>query len=267
MDLQLAGKKALVTGSYRGTGRMIVHALAAEGAHVGVHGFDRAAAETVVREIQAQGGAASALEGDILTDDGAAQLLRETQAALGDVDILVNNYGTADAGSWTKSGTPDWIEAYEKNVLSAVRVTRGLMDGMKAKGWGRIVNLGTIGSTEPAARMPHYYAAKGAMATMTVSLAKDLAGTGVTVNLVSPGLIRTKEVEERFIERGRKKGWGDTWDEVEPHVLKEFMGNLTGHVPCPEEIADVVVFIASARAGAINALNIRVDGGTTALVT
>ena len=267
MDLQLAGKAALVTGSYRGTGRMIAHALAAEGAHVGVHGFERGAAEAVAREIRESGGAASALAGDILTDEGAAQLLDETRAALGETDILINNYGTADAGSWTKSGTADWIEAYEKNVLSAMRVTRGLMDGMKAKGWGRIVNLGTIGSTEPAARMPHYYAAKGAMATMTISLAKELAGTGVTVNLVSPGLIRTKEVEERFIARGKQKGWGETWDEVEPHVLKEFMGNLTGHVPLPEEIADVVVFVASARAGAINALNIRVDGGTTALVT
>ena len=267
MDLQLAGKKALVTGSYRGTGRMIALALAAEGAHVGVHGFEREAAEAVAREIHEQGGAAVALEGDILTDDGAKQLLRETQDALGDADILVNNYGTADAGSWMKSETPDWIDAYQKNVLSAVRITRGLMEGMKAKGWGRIINLGTIGSTEPAARMPHYYAAKGAMATMTISLAKELESTGVTVNLVSPGLIRTKEVEERFIARGKKKGWGETWEEVEPHVLKEFMGNLTGHVPRPEEIADVVVFVSSPRAGAINALNIRIDGGTTALVT
>ncbi|MBX3495928.1 MAG: SDR family NAD(P)-dependent oxidoreductase [Parvibaculum sp.] len=263
MDLQLTGKTALVSGAHRGTGRAIAHALAREGAHVLVHGFEQGAADAVADEIRAAGFSAKGVTGDILNDAGAA----EVAAAAGDIDILVNNYGTADAGSWTKSETPDWIEAYEKNVLSAMRLTRAFMGAMTRKGWGRIVMLGTIGSTEPAARMPQYYASKGALATMTISLAKELKNTGVTVNLVSPGLIRTREVEERFIAQGRERGWGATWDEVEPHVLKNFMGNLTGKVPLPEDIADLVAFVASPKAGAINALNIRIDGGTTALVT
>lgn len=263
MDLQLSGKTALVSGAHRGTGRAIAHALAREGADVLVHGFEQGAADAVADEIRGLGFSARGVAGDILTDASAA----EVAAAAGDVDILINNYGTADAGSWTKSETPDWIEAYEKNVLSAMRLTRAFMGAMRRKGWGRIVMLGTIGSTEPAARMPQYYASKGALATMTISLAKELKSTGITVNLVSPGLIRTKEVEERFLAQGRERGWGATWDEVEPHVLKNFMGNLTGKIPLPEEIADLVVFVASPKAGAINALNIRIDGGTTALVT
>lgn len=263
MDFQLTGKTALVSGAHRGTGRAIAHALAREGAHVFVHGFEQGPADAVAAEIHDLGFSARGIAGDILTDAGAA----EVAAMAGDIDILINNYGTADPGSWTTSETPDWIEAYEKNVLSAMRLTRAFMGAMKRKGWGRIVMLGTIGSTEPAARMPQYYASKGALATMTISLAKELKASGVTVNLVSPGLIRTKEVEERFLAQGRERGWGTTWDEVEPHVLKNFMGNLTGKIPLPEEIADLVAFVASPRAGAINALNIRIDGGTTALVT
>lgn len=266
MELQLKGKVALVTGSYRGTGRAIAMTMAREGATTIIHGFELAAAQAVADEITAQGGIAHAVAGDILTDAGAGAVHDATLEAAGPVDILINNYGTADAGSWMKSETADWVEAYEKNVLSAVRMTRLTMAGMKTRGWGRVIMLGTIGSTEPAARMPHYYASKGALATMTVSLAKELSGTGITVNIVSPGLIRTKEVEDRFIAQGAAKGWGTTWDEVEPHVLKNFMSNLTGRVTVTQEVADLVAFVASPLAGSLMALNMRIDGGTTALV-
>lgn len=267
MDLRLAGRTALVTGANRGTGRAIAAALAREGARVALHGFELEAAEAAAAEIRAGGGEAYGVAGDITTDQGAREVLDAALAAPGAPDILVNNYGIAEPGSWGRTGSADWIDAYEKNVLSAMRMSRLVLEPMKARRWGRIIMLGTIGSTEPAARMPHYYAAKGALATMTVSLAKELAGSGVTVNIVSPGLIRTKEVEERFLAQGYEKGWGTTWEEVEPHVLKNFMNNLTGHVMLPEEVADLVAFIASPRAGAITALNLRIDGGTTALVT
>ena len=99
---------------------------------------------------------------------------------------------------------------------------------------------------------------------MTVSLAKEVAGTGIRVNLVSPGLILTPEVEAAYLERGRKRGWGDSWTDVEPHVAAEIP---IGRIARREEVADLVVFLASDRADAIHGQNIKIDGGALDVVT
>jgi 3-oxoacyl-[acyl-carrier protein] reductase len=135
---------------------------------------------------------------------------------------------------------------------------------MQERGWGRIVNLGTVGSTRPAERMPHYYAAKGALATMTVSLAKAVAGSGVTVNLVSPGLIRTPEVEAAWLERGVREGLGDTFEAIEPQLAQDIP---IRRIARREEVADLVAFLVSPLAGAIHGQNIRIDGGALGTVT
>ena len=263
MDLELEGKTALVTGAYRGTGAGIAKALAAEGARVVVHGFAADEAAPVADEI---GAAATAIAGDILTDDGAEEAADAALSATGRIDILVNNYGKAERGAWMESESADWIDVYEKNVLSAARMVRLLVPGMKQAGWGRVINLGTVGSTRPGARMPHYYAAKGALATMTVSLAKDLAGSGITVNTVSPGLIRTVEVEETYRKLAVRKGWGETWPEIEAGIMREVMDNPTGRIARIEEVGDLVAFLASPRADFINGQNIRIDGGAVDIV-
>lgn len=252
MDLALAGRTALVSGSHRGTGLIIARHLAREGARVLVHGLQPGQAEAAVDDL----GCGTPVTGDITCDAGAAAL---ADACAGfAIDILVNNYGTADGGSWSASASDDWIDAYQNNVLSAQRLIRQFLPAMVAAGWGRIINLGTVGSTRPAARMPHYYAAKGALATATMSLARETAGTGVRVNLVSPGLILTPEVEAGYLERGRRKGWGETWAEVEPRVAEDIP---IRRIVRREEVADLVAFLASPLADAIHGQNIRIDGG------
>ena len=258
MDLKLQGLTALVTGSHRGTGMIIANHLAREGAHVLVHGLHPGQAEAAVETL----GCGVPVTGDITTDAGAQDLFA---ACAGEhVDILINNYGTAEAGSWETADSDDWITAYQKNVLSAQRLIRHFLPSMRLKTWGRIINLGTVGSTRPNARMPQYYAAKGALATMTISLAKETAGTGVRVNLVSPGLILTPEVESAWLARGRKAGWGDSWEDIEPRVAKDIP---IGRIVRREEVAYLVAFLASPLADALHGQNIRIDGGAMDMLT
>ncbi len=266
MDLLLRGKTALVTGAHRGTGEEIAKLFAREGAGVIVHGLEPGTAEPVAAAISAEGHVAHAVTGDIRTDEGADEAARAA-LAIGPVDILINNYGTADRASWSSADTVAWHQAYDVNVLSAVRMVSHLVGPMKERGWGRIIQLGTIGSTAPAARMPHYYASKGALHTLTVSLAKELAETGVTSNIISPGLIKTKEVEAWFRGLARKNGWEGDWAEIETRAMKEVSGGLTGRIARPHEVAALVAFVASPLAGSITSANFRIDGGATAIVS
>ena len=258
MDTQLADRTALVTGSYRGTGLIIAQALLAEGANVFVHGIEAGQAEDAVTTL----GGGEPVTGDITCDSGAQTVLKILHRH--NIDILINNYGTADPGSWQESTADDWIASYQKNVLSAQRMIHGLLPAMREREWGRIINLGTVGSSRPNARMPGYYASKGALANMSISLAKEVAGTGIRVNLVSPGLILTPEVEQAYLAKGRREGWGETWAEVEPHVAKDIP---IRRIARREEVANLVVFLASPLADAIHGQNIRIDGGSVDIVT
>jgi len=255
MDLGLRGKTALVTGSYRGTGAGIAGFLAAEGATVLVHGFEPGQSEPVVEEIRRVGGDARPVSGDILEDAGADAMARQVLDEVGHVDVLVNNYGVAERGRWFDASTDDWVSIYHKNVLSGVRLVRAFAPGMRERGWGRIIWLGTIGSLRPNARMPHYYASKGALPTVCVSLAKELAGTGITVNLVSPGLIATAEVKEQMARSAQREGDSDKrW-------AAALLDNPIGRMAEIDEVASLVAYLAGELSGAVNGANLRVDGG------
>jgi len=261
LDLGLTGRTALVTGSWRGTGAAIAGTLAREGARVLVHGLLPGQAEPVTEALAGEGLDVHAVTGDITNDDGAATLVDAVESLGAPVDVLVNNYGVADGGSWDATPPAEWVDIYQKNVLSGVRLVHAFSGGMKERGWGRIVFVGTVGGLRPAARMPHYYASKAALPNLCVSLSKFLAGTGITVNLISPGLIGTAEVKAMFMRRAEQRGWGTDWAEVQRRAAQELFDNPSGRVAEVDEVASLVAFVASERAGYINGTQLRIDGG------
>lgn len=263
MQFYFEGKTALVTGSNRNTGAIIASRLARNGATVIIHSNDDdGSAANAAKEIPGS----DFVEGDIATAAGCASILEQLASRELTVDLLINNYGTASFARWDTVKEEQWIDMYQKNVLSIARLVQGIVPGMKQSQWGRIINLGTIGSHRPGNIMPHYYAAKGALATLGVSLAQELAGTGITVNTVSPGLIHTPDLEAGYRAKAQKKGWGDNWEDILEHIVKEDFPNPCGRLATREEVADLVAFLCSDSAGFINGQNIRIDGGAIAYV-
>ena len=267
MDLGLKGRVALVTGSWRGTGAGIARVLATEGATVLVHGLDAGTCDETLRAIRSSGGTAHEVVGDIRTDEGTKELRSAVDRVVDRVDIVVNNYGVAEGSDWSTSDSTSWHSSYDINVVSAIRVANEFVDGMRSNGWGRIVFVSTVGATRPGERIPEYYAAKGALPSVTVSLAKHLATTGITVNCVSPGIIATPEMVELFTKRAQRKGVSTDWPSVEQMVLETGMPNPSGHIATPEDVGRFVAFVVSEPAWHLNGAHLRFDGGATDAVT
>jgi 3-oxoacyl-[acyl-carrier protein] reductase len=180
VDFGIAGKVALVTAATKGIGLGIAQALAREGARVSVVARTEADVKRVAESLGGFGVAA-----DVLTDEGCERAVKETQSALGDIDILVNNFGARFGTSWSDTGPQEFEKAFAGNVGVSVRFTQRVLPGMLERGWGRVVVISSVFGRE-AGGAPAYNAAKAAENSMVKSLAREVAGKGVTVNAVAP---------------------------------------------------------------------------------
>ncbi|HZZ13214.1 MAG TPA: SDR family NAD(P)-dependent oxidoreductase [Paraburkholderia sp.] len=261
MDLKLNGKRALVTGSTAGLGEAIAKMLAAEGATVVVHGRNGDRAKTVVAEITAAGGSAEIALGDVASDPGADAVVAKALEG-GAIDILVNNAGYYHHLNWTTALPEQWAETFEVNVISAVRMIQRLVPAMRERGWGRVIQIGGGLAGQPIAMQPDYNASLAARHNLAVSLARELKDSGVTSNVVAPGAILVPAVKALLEEIAPKRGWGDSWEEVERGCVRDMVPNDVGRLGRPEEIAAAVAYLASPYADYVSGATIRVDGGT-----
>jgi len=264
MDLQLDGRRVLVTGSSSGIGAGIARVLAAEGATVAVHGRDAGRTRQVADELIAAGGRAVAILGDLATEEGSSHVADAALAELGGVDVLINN-----AGGKTVAGNPpwfdvpwaEWIGTYEMNVGAAVRLIHRLVPGMKARGWGRVIQIASASGIQPEPTVGEYQAAKAAMVNLSVGLARALAHTGITVNTVTPGTILTPAVERWLAHVAEQQDWGSDWRVIEKRFTTELIPLCADQLGRPEDIGRVVALLASPLSGYITGANYRVDGG------
>ncbi|CAN3126602.1 SDR family NAD(P)-dependent oxidoreductase [Mycobacterium sp. smrl_JER01] len=252
MNIDLTAKTALVTGSTQGIGLAIARRLASSGAQVVVNGRNRDRVDEAVATI---GGDTVGVAADVATADGAQDLL----AALPRVDILVNNLGIFGAVPAREITDDQWRSYFDVNVLAAARLIRQYLPGMVERGWGRVLQIASDSAIVIPEEMIHYGVSKTALLALSRGFAKDAAGTGVTVNSVIAGPTHTAGVEE-FVYQLVDKDL--PWEQAQREFMRSHRPqSLIQRLIEPEEIANMVTYLASPLASATTGGALRVDGG------
>jgi NAD(P)-dependent dehydrogenase (short-subunit alcohol dehydrogenase family) len=258
MIIDLSGKTAIVTGSTLGIGHAIAKGLAECGATVVVNGRKQEAVDRALAQLGAAvpGAALRGIAADLGTAEGCDALLKAEPAA----DILVNNLGIYGPKDFFETTDEEWARFFEVNVMSGVRLSRAYVPGMVERKWGRVIFMSSESALNIPSDMIHYGVTKTANLSVSRGLAKRLAGTGVTVNAVLPGPTISDGVETMLKDAAQKSG--RTVEEVgTAFVRTKRPSSIIGRMATVEEVANMVVYVASPQASATTGAALRVDGG------
>jgi NAD(P)-dependent dehydrogenase (short-subunit alcohol dehydrogenase family) len=258
MKIDLSGKTALVTGSTSGIGHAIARGLASAGAEVVVNGRTQAKVDAAVAGIgkAAPDAKIRGIAADVSTAAGCKSLV----AALPDADILINNAGIFEPKEFVDIPDEDWTRFFEVNVMSGVRLSRAYLPGMLKRNWGRIVFISSESALNIPKEMIHYGTTKTAQLAISRGLAEMTRGTAVTVNSVLPGPTMSEGVET-FVKDIAKQN-GLSVEQAASNFVKQFRPtSLLQRFASVEEIANMVVYVASKQASATNGAALRAEGG------
>lgn len=241
----MTSRVALVTGGTGGIGTAIVKQLAQAGHKVATNYRNEEKAKAWQEKMKADGFDVFIAKGDVTCPDEAAAMVKAVEDALGPVEILVNNAGITRDGTFHKMKSDQWTDVINTNLNSVFNVTRPVIEGMRERKWGRIIQISSINGLKGQYGQANYAAAKAGMHGFTISLARENARNGVTVNTISPGYIATDMVMA-------------VPEEVRAKIVADIP---TGRLGKPEEIAYAVGFLADENAGWITGSNLDVNGG------
>ncbi len=258
MNIDLKGKTALVTGSTSGIGHAIARGLAAAGADVVVNGRGQARVDAAVAAM-AKAVPGTRIRG-IAADVSTAAGCKALAAALPEVDILINNAGIFEPKGFFDIPDDDWSRFFELNVMSGVRLARAYLPGMLKRNWGRIVFISSESALNIPSEMIHYGMTKTAQLAVSRGLAEMTRGTAVTVNAVLPGPTMSEGVET-FVKELAKKN-GQSVEAAASQFIKQFRPtSLLQRFASVEEIANMVIYVASKEASVTNGAALRAEGG------
>ena len=256
MDLGLRDRVAIVAAASKGLGRAVAEELAAEGAAVVIGARTRAPLEAAMAEIVRRGGRAHAVVADVSIPAEAQGLVEAAERTFGPVDILVTNTGGPRAGRFETLSPDDWGQATRLLLTSAVELTRAALPAMRARRWGRIINITSIAAKQPVEGLMLSNSLRSAVIAFARTLANEVAADGITVNNLLPGYTRTERVVDLADQMARTEGV--TPAEIAARWEREIPMRRLGE---PREFAALAAFLASSRASYITGQSIAVDGG------